>query len=181
MDLASHQRKLLGLIKCTYKGSNDEDSYIREVAQSTNLELIWEISAWWRALNIERYCFLTTSLLKSWGEFDTIVQEFAKNGGTSRFIESLGTQFLEAMGRHENHLLSSVAQFELALIRVKSDDTSEHRVDWQHDPTIVLGKLLRGDPIGGALGNGHYRTIISSEEPGLFRTLKLEGRGASCT
>jgi len=175
MELASHQRKLLGLIKSTYEGSNDEDPYIRKVTQSTNLEVIREIAAWWRALNIERYCVLTTSLLKRWGIFEKTVEEFAKNRGSSRFIERLGPQFLEEMGGHENHLISSVAQFELALIWVKGGDTDEHVIDWQHDPSVVLDKLLRGAPLGKAIGEGHYRTIVSNEEPGLFRILRFEG------
>jgi hypothetical protein len=173
MDLVSHQRKLLGLIKSTHEGSNDEDSYIREVARTKNLEVIREIAAWWRTLNIERYCVLTTSLLKNWGIFERTVEEFAKNRETSRFIECLGTQFLEEMGRHQNHLISSVARFELALIRVKGGDTNKHVVDWQHDPDVVLDKLLRGDRLNEALGNGHYRTIVSNQEPGLFQILKV--------
>jgi hypothetical protein len=178
MSLASHQRKLLGLIKSTYEGSNDEDPYIREVTGSTNLEVMREIATWWRALNIERYCVLTTSLLKSWDIFERTVEEFAKTREPSRFIECLGTQFLEEMGQHENHLISSVARFELALIRVQGGDTGKHVVDWQHDPAVVLDKLLCGAPLGEGISGGYYRTIVSNEEPGLFRILKVEGAGA---
>jgi len=176
MDLTSHQRKLLGLIKSTYEGSNDEDPYIRKITRSTNLEVIREIAAWWRALNIERYCVLTTSLLKRWGIFESAIEEFAINQDTSRFIERLGTQFLEEMGRHENHLISCVARFELALIRVKGGDTRKYVIEWQHDPNVVLDNLLRGAALGEAIGigNGHYRTIVSNEEPGLFRVVKFE-------
>jgi hypothetical protein len=175
VDLASHQRKLLGLIKSTHEGSSDEDPYIREVTRSANLELIREIAAWWQALNIERYCVLTSSLLKSWQIFERTVEEFAKKRATSRFIEGLGSQFLEEMGRHENHLISSVARFELALIRVKGGNTGKHVVDWQQDPAVVLGRLLRGDGLDEAMGDGHYRTIVSNEEPGLFRVFKFPG------
>jgi hypothetical protein len=179
IDLRLHQRKLLGLIKHTYEGSDDEDLYIRTVASSAELDLIREIVTWWRVFAIERYCILTPTLLKRLGIFDHIVQEFARTRRTSHlprtpeFIEQLGIEFLIEMGRHENELISSVAQFELALIRVKHGDAGEHIVDWHHNPNNVLHSLVHGVPLGEAIDYSPYRTIVCSKEPKLFRVLRL--------
>jgi hypothetical protein len=172
-DLAVHQRKLLGLIKSTYEGSDDKDPYIRLVASSTNLELIQEVVTWWRAFAIERYCTLTASLLKRLGVFDQAVQKFSRNRKTSRFIGRLATDFLDEMRCHEKDLVSSVAQFELALIQVKHGDDGEHLVNWRHNPNSVLHSLLHGTPLGETIDNGHYQTIVSNKEPELFRVLRL--------
>ena len=38
MDLAAHQRKLLGLFRSTYQVCGDDEAYIHKVAQSRDLE-----------------------------------------------------------------------------------------------------------------------------------------------
>jgi hypothetical protein len=64
MDLADHQRKLLGLFRSTYQVRADDDSYIRGVAQSKDLEEARRNVFLWRIYVLERTCVLTFTLLK---------------------------------------------------------------------------------------------------------------------
>lgn len=172
MDLARHQRKILRLIKSTYDGSDDDDPYIRSLAGSKNLELVREISTWWRMVGIQQSCTLTPRLLKELGTFEPTVQEFVRDWKISPFVEHLADAFLEAMGRHRDPLVASVARFELALIRVKKGDSSEYLIDWERDPRPVLASLLGNGSLDKDGEPARYRTVVSREIPELFRVVR---------
>ena len=64
MDLADHQRKLLGLVRSSYQVRADDDAYIHNVAQSEDLEEARRNIFLWRIYVLERTAALTFTLLK---------------------------------------------------------------------------------------------------------------------
>ena len=57
-QLERQQRGLLDLIK--NRGVPPEDPYLRQVANSRELEMVREIAIWWRAFQIEDQCRFTS-------------------------------------------------------------------------------------------------------------------------
>lgn len=174
MELATLQRQLLGLIKFNYQPSDDDDPYIRAVAQSEHLEVLREIVIWWRAYGLQRYCPLTSTLLKRRQLFDDAVRLFISKCDISPFIEKLGPTFLEEMSDYEDSLVASMAQFELALIKVKKGDPSEYLVAWQYEPYTLLNALLNDSPLDLESAAGQYQTIISHDLPQTFQVFMFE-------
>lgn len=171
---ATQQRKLFGLTKGSYLVSEGDDPYICAVAQSEHLELVQEIVIWWRAYGLERYCPLTSAVLKRHELFDETVSTFTREQRISPFIEKLGTTFLEEMSGHEHSLIASVAQFELALIKVKQRDAAEYVVDWEYEPYTVLNSLINNLPLDEENTEDSYRTIVSGELPKLFLVVSVQ-------
>lgn len=64
MDLAAHQRKLLGLFRSTYRAGPGDDAYIRNVARSKDLREGRRNIFLWRVWVLKRTCPLTFNLLK---------------------------------------------------------------------------------------------------------------------
>src|SRR5947208_7270731 len=64
MDLANHQRILLGLIRSNYQVRPDDDAYFHSVSQSRDLEEARGNIFPWRVYVLERTCVLTFTLLK---------------------------------------------------------------------------------------------------------------------
>ncbi len=177
MELATLQRQLRGVIKSTYQVSEGDDPYIRAVAESPRLALVQEIIAWWRAFGLERYCVLTVALLKRRDLFDQAVHTFIRTQRIYPFMEELGQAFLRQMSDHEDRVVASVAQFELALIRVKQDHTTEeYSIDWEHEPYTVLDSLINGLPLDEESVRGAYQTVVSREIPGLFKVIAATRR-----
>jgi hypothetical protein len=168
MELAALQRQLLGLIKLSHQVSEDDDPYIRAVAESKHLEMVQEIIIWWRAYGLERYCVLTSTLLKRLDIFEDAVRFFIATRKLSPFIQKLGPSFLEAMADHDNPLVVSVAQFEHALIKVKLGEIEERTIDWPYEPNGVVKALLEGLPLVLETAAGCYRTVVSRRLPDLY-------------
>ena len=65
----------------------------------------------------------------------------------SPFRETQTPAFLEAMSDHPEPLVASVAQFELALRRVKQGDPGRYVISWSHgDPLPILNALAKDTP-----------------------------------
>lgn len=173
MDLAEHQRKLLGLIKTTYQATSNDEPYIQTVAQSKHLEVMHEIVVFWRSLGVERYCVLTASLLKQRGVFDESIENLIKTQALSPFIEKLGRTFVDMMSHSEDDLIASVAQFESAFIKVKHGDPNQYTVDWHYEPYAILTSLIRDLPLEQYLTKGSYQTIVSAQLPNGFEVVTL--------
>ena len=169
MDLASHQRALLDLIKSGRVEPGNADPYIRKIAGSEELKVVQDIVMSWRKFDIERYCRLTATLLKKRGQFEETIRAFAATPDLSPFIEKLGETFLQQMSRHPDPLLSAVARFELFVIRVKLGDPSEYCVAWHTDPVEVLNSLANDQYPEMAGAPGMYRTEISQRYEGLVQ------------
>ena len=171
MDIVTLQRELFRLIKSTPPVDESNDPYIRLVAQSEHLRVVRDIVFLWRAFDLERYCVFTAALLKKKGLFEETVHAFVQKKSISPFIEKLGPAFLKEMSDHADTLISSMAQFEAALIKVKQGDTVTYVVEWDHDPYNLLAGLMTNASLDVMCMRGFYHTVISQELEGLFQVV----------
>jgi hypothetical protein len=169
MDLATCQRKLLGLFRNAYRVPADEDAYIREVAQSKELEEGRRNIQLWRVYVLERTCALTVNLLRRRKLLDEALDAFIMQKNISPFRETQGPAFLEWLSRHDDRLIASVAQFELALMNVRQGDTGPYVIPWSVEPHGVLHSLARDIPFADDTPAGDYEIVVSGDLPGQFR------------
>jgi len=174
MDLTTLQRQLRGLITSTSQVSAGDDPYIQAVAHSEHLQVVQDVIHWWRVYDVERSCVLTTTLLKQRGRWDETIGSFVRQRTSTPFIEQLGTMFLETLCGHDDVLIASVAQFELALMNVKQGDAKDYLVAWAYEPYAVLASLLTDRPVDEVGARGAYRTIISRHLPQLFQVVSVQ-------
>lgn len=168
MDLATQQRKLLGLFRSTYELKPDEDDYIRAVAGSPDLVEGRRNIFLWRVFVMERTCALTFALLKRCDLLDGSLEAFISRHNISPYRETQGPAFLEFVGERHGGLVASVAQFELALTRVKEGDAGRYEILWSVDPHVALLSLARDLPFDRELHAGTYKTIVSRDLPFQF-------------
>jgi hypothetical protein len=173
MDLATHQRKLLGLIRSTYQVGSHDDAYIQAVARSKDLEEAWRNIFLWRIYVLQRSCVLTFRLLKRRQVLDEAVSAFIAQSNISPFRETQGPAFLEMLGGHRDTLIASVAQFELALVKVRQGDAGSYRIPWNVEPNSILSSLAKDMPFEDFVPEGFYETVVSREVPSLFQIVCL--------
>lgn len=172
MNLDSLQHELFHLIQGDSPRSPETHSYILEVAVSPQLQLVRSIALWWRVFGIERFCPLTSALLRRDGTLEDLVQTFLRQTDVSPYIEQLGLAFVTEMTGHNNRLVACVAEFERALIRVKQGDANTYRIEWAHEPYAILDRLLRNLPLLESELEGRFHTIVSSHLPRLFEVVE---------
>src|ERR1044072_176035 len=141
MELANHQRILLGLIRSNYEVGPDDDSYFHKVSQSRDLEEARGNIFLWRVYVLERACVLTFTLLKQRNLLKPALDAFITQNNISPFRETQPPDFLEALSAHEDALVASVAQFELALWKARQGDPATYTVSWSVEPHIILNNL----------------------------------------
>ena len=174
MDLATQQRKLLGLIRSSFQAGSDDDPYIRTVALSRDLEEARGNVFLWRIYVLERSCTLTFTLLKRRKLLAESVSAFITQQNISPFRETQAPAFLEMLSAHDDPLIASVAQFELALMKVRQGDSSSYTVSWNVEPHSILNSLAKDLPIDDLVPKGQYQILISREFPSLFQILRLQ-------
>lgn len=168
MDLASHQRILLGLIRSNYEVGRDDDDYYQLVARSPDLEEARGNIFLWRVYVLERTCVLSVALLRQRGWLEPALQAFIQSRNVSPFREYQPLLFLESLAFHPDPLVVSVSQFELALMKVREGDAGSYAVAWQVDPRGVLHCLAQDLPLEAGEPAGSYITRVSGVLPGLF-------------
>jgi len=173
MDLATHQRILLGLVKSTYRVRADDDPYVHRVAASRDLAEARRNIFLWRIWVLQRSCVLTFALLKQRRRLEEALSQFIARYNISPFRETQGPAFLEGLHMHDDRLIASVAQFELALMKVQHGDTRSFVVDWPCDPHPVLNALANDLPLGEEPAPAAYRIQISQELPYGFEIHRL--------
>lgn len=173
MDLETLQRHLLSLIK-NREYTNEDEPYLHLVQHSKHLKVMQSIIFLWRAYEIEQYCIFTAALLRRKGLFDEAIQTFIEKKSLSPFIERLGLMFLEEMSNHSDTLIASLAQFELALLRIKQGDVATYVIEWDYNPYYLLEELLHNTPSEELCRTGSFRTILSKDLPGLFQVLSVK-------
>src|SRR3954452_1536731 len=141
MDVANHQRILLGLIRSNYQVRPDDDSYFHKVSQSRDLEEARGNILLWRVYVLERACVLTFSLLKQRELLKPALDAFIAQYNISPFRETQPPDFLEALSTHDDPLVASVAQFELSLWKVRQGDSASYTVYWSIEPHSILNNL----------------------------------------
>jgi hypothetical protein len=170
MNLANHQRILLGLIKANYHVRSNDDSYFHKVSQSKDLVEARGNIFLWRVYVLERVCVLSFALLRQRNLLEQELDAFITQHNISPFRETQPPDFLEALSAHDDHLIASVAQFELALWKVKQGDRGCYSVSWSVEPHTVLHDLAKNVPIDEeSIPKGDYQILISRDLPGLFQ------------
>ena len=169
MDLAAHQRKLLGLFRCTYQARADDDAYIQKVAQSKDLEEARRNIFLWRIYVLERTCILTFTLLKRRNLLEETLSAFIMQNNISPFRETQAPAFLESLSGHHDSLIASVAQFELALMKVRHGDPGSYAVPWNVEPHVILNSLARDIPLEAKPREGPYQILVSRDLPSRFQ------------
>lgn len=169
MDLATHQRKLLGLFRSTYYPSGADDAYIHSVAQSRDLEEGRRNIFLWRTWVLERTCALTVRLLRRRNLFAVTLAAFIQGNNISPFRETQALGFLEALTDHSDRLIRSVAQFELALLKVRQGDAATYVIPWNLDPYTILSSLANDTPLDDHVSEGVYEIVVSPNLPHQFQ------------
>lgn len=168
MDLASHQRILLGLMRATFQPGADDASYYHRVAGSVDLQEARGNVYLWRVFVLERSCVLTVALLRQRGLLQAALQDFIRQQNISPFREYQPLAFLACLAGHAEPLVAAVSQFELALMKVRAGDPGRFAVEWPCDPAPLLHALAQGAPLP-APGRPHrYRSTVSAGLPHLF-------------
>lgn len=168
MDLATHQRKLLGLFRADYEARPDDDAYIQRIARSRDLQEARGNIFLWRVWVLERTAPLTFNLLRLRNLLPETVCAFIKEHNISPFRETQAPAFLARLSGHHDSLIASVAQFELALLKVKLGDRGFYVVHWDIEPHTILNNLARGLPLPGKVPEGSYEVRISCGLPSQF-------------
>ncbi|WP_154667956.1 hypothetical protein [Pseudoduganella violaceinigra] len=168
MDLATHQRILLGLMRATYQPGPGDAPYYHRVAGSVDLREARGNVYLWRVYVLERSCVLTVELLRRRGMLEEALQAFIRQQNISPFREYQPLAFLDFLAGHGDALVVSVSQFELALMKVREGDPGCHIVDWSHDPAPILHALAQGAPLPASPRLEPHRTEIRRDLPHLF-------------
>ena len=170
MDLANHQRILLGLIRSNYQVRPDDDAYFHRVSQSKDLEEARGNIFLWRVYVLERTCVLTFTLLKQRNFLKQELDAFIRQHNISPFRETQAPAFLETLSSHSDPLIASVAQFELSLMKVRQGDPRAYTVSWAVEPHTILNNLAKNIPIEEErVPDGDYQILISRDLPSLFQ------------
>lgn len=168
MNLATHQRTLLGLIRDNPTVQLHDDPYFLQVACSPDLQEARGNIAFWRVYVLERTCVLTVELLRQNGQFDAVLQEFLRTHNLSPFREYQPLAFLASLAAHPDPLLVSVSQFELALMKVREGDPGTYEIDWTVDPHEVLHGLAQRLPFAATSDGSHFVTRVAGHLPHQF-------------
>jgi hypothetical protein len=177
MDLPTHQRKLLGLFRSNYEVRPEDDAYIQRIARSKDLGEARGNIFLWRVWVLERTAPLTFNLIKRRHLLQETVCAFIKEHNISPFRETQAPAFLGALSGHHDSLIASVAQFELALLKVKQGDPGFYVVRWEVEPHTILNSLAKDLPLEDKVPEGAYEVHISRELPSLFQIVRVHGEG----
>jgi len=173
MDLASHQRILLGLMRATYQPGASDAPYYHRVSGSPDLQEARGNVLLWRVYVLERTCVLTVELLRQAELLEDALQAFIRQENISPFREYQPLAFLEFLAGHEDPLVVSVSRFELALLKVREGDPCRYMVDWSYDPAPILQALAQRAPLPDRADPDLHRVEISGELPYLFEMKRL--------
>jgi hypothetical protein len=163
MNLQLLQTSLIALIKSRGIPLPESDEYFNKIKSSDNLLLIRKIALWWRRIQTERFCVLTTNLLKIRGDFDAQLSGFISENTFSPFREEVGIQFLNYLiSKNIDPLARSVAEFEIAIIKLKRGENIECMITLEYEPYSLIRGLLRNTLNIKEINKGTYNVVISS-------------------
>lgn len=150
MDLATHQRALLGLLRAPEPPRDDADPYLQQLARSPDLAEARGNIALWRLYVLERSCVLTVELLRQRGDFATVLDGFIRTHNLSPFREFQPRAFLAHLATHADALVVAVSQFERGLLQLREGGPDPSPVPWPVDPHPVLRALATAEPLPAA-------------------------------
>ncbi len=179
MNLMDHQRKLLGLVRGTYRPAADDDPYILKVAGSRDLAEAQIIVFMWRIYLIGRMCPLTFNLLKQRKILQSTLTALNANQDVQPFRETQALDFLESLRDNNDQLVTAVAELELALLKTRQGDIGTYTMDWPFDPHPILYRLANGAPLDPNLPPGSFRIIVSRQLAGGFQIIETDTHAKS--
>jgi hypothetical protein len=166
--LAEYQRSIRDLLKNRATGET-RDPHLEEVARLPELVLLRDIAVWWREMAVDANCVWTAGLLRKYGIFHPLVESFYCNANVSPYVELASEQFLARLSGHDDPLIASLAQFELAVMKVRQGDTQEHRIAWDRNPDEVFVCLKSASDVPPTDPDWSYITYVSQQIPDLVR------------
>jgi hypothetical protein len=172
-SLASLQRGLLALIKADTTALIVDDPYLDLVRHSHGLQVVREITQWWKLYQAEAACPLTARALKKHDGFESSMRSFARQRTMSSYVESFSDDYLTHVRLTSNGFCSTVAHFEQCLLRVKRGGRDEYTIEWECEPFAALGALLSDGDLR-RVPQGKYRTRIGSRLPNLCEVEPLQ-------
>jgi len=179
MDLGNHQRMLLGLMRDTRQPGENDPPYYHRVAASADLREARGNVHLWRIYVLERTCVLTVELLRQGAMLDEALEAFIREKNISPFREYQPLAFLEFLAGHEDPLVVSVSQFELALMKAREGDPCHFFVDWSYDPAPILHALALHTALPDIAPPDLHRIEIGGDLPHLFEINRLERDSAN--
>jgi hypothetical protein len=150
------------------------DPWLQSVAKSDGLKMIHRIAGWWQRFQIEGQCRYTSRLMKRLGCFEQYVEEYFNIHPTPPSIEELTSQFLSSVKQDNDPLLSSVAHFELACLRLNDEISSTDIVTWDRDPSQVLLALENFGTLPSPEPNVRFVMSLSASLPGSVSCVRVE-------
>ena len=163
MNLQTLQTSLAAIIKSRTIALSEHEKYLTTIKNSTNVLLIKKIALWWRKIQTEPYCVLTCNYLKVIGKFDQELSNFMSEKDFSVFREEVGLQFLEyIVSKRLDSLTQSLAQFELAIIKLKLGQDVDCIVSWEYEPYSIISGLLHNTFNYDDLSGGNYEVLVNS-------------------
>jgi hypothetical protein len=132
-----------------------------------NVKLTELRSAIARSTELQRACIHTVRLMTRMGLLGEAVAEFRARAGASESGEEVVRQFMAKMSAHPNALVSSMAQFEAALRKVRDGAAGRHGMEWDRNPNEVFRALDEGADLPPSEGISCYFVEVAAELPGL--------------
>jgi hypothetical protein len=164
-SLEIQQRGLLALLK--NRGGAPSDTYLGQVANSSELAMVRKIALWWMAFALNAQCRFTTRLLKRIGSFDSLVATYFDHNQTSPFVEELSLGFLGSLHAHNDPLVCAVSDFEHALLTVLAGSAQTHEILWDRHPERVILALETGNELPKREERYIYRVRVAKDLPNL--------------
>jgi hypothetical protein len=173
MQLRELQTGLYDLIKSGT--TNESDDYFEMLRHANNIHVVRKVALWWRHLHITEFCTLTTAWLKYEKKLDQAVASFFYTQKYSPYRKEVGMQFLMFISTTGSGFIKTIADFELALIKVKSGMKVSLVQRWPFEPYYLLNRLLNSTVTNSSLVKGEYCVTLSSDfYPELFHVQVLE-------
>ena len=174
MDLQSHQRTLLELMRSNTLNAACDDSYFLLVARSPDLREARGNVFLWLEFVLERTCVLTVELLRQRGFFTQVLEDFIRLKSISPFREYQPPSFLSFAASQEDSLVAAVSSFELAMLKVRDGDQGQFRISWPADPRPILYALLKRSAIKIPEQTSAFCTEVCSSLPHHFEVRPLK-------
>jgi len=173
LSLEQQQLGLLAILR-DRPAELPSDPWLKSIAKSDGLKMIHHIAGWWQRFQIEAQCRYTSRLMKRVGCFEHNVEEYFNIHPTPPSIEELTTQFLSSVKHDDNPLLSAVAHFELACLRLNDETANTQTVVWDRDPSEVLLALESFGPLPGPEPKTRFVMCLSALLPGSVSCVREE-------
>ncbi|HEU5292459.1 MAG TPA: hypothetical protein VFU05_17550 [Cyclobacteriaceae bacterium] len=170
MNLNELQVGVLDLIKSRHVvGINDSTGYFLSVKGSKELLVVRKVALWWRTLQIESFCTLSSALLKYENCFNDAVTSFYNSSSFSPYRDEVGIQFLDYLQVYNSDaFVRTVSSFELALIQCKKGKAVSLSQTWEYEPYTIISGLLQNAISKEHFVKGSYLVEVCSGNAELF-------------